>query len=85
MNFKKLSAIAFVSAAILAGASVLEASPSWNAYSTSMSINEDCSDEVIAQVKEKFKSNKPNIKFVTFLYEGFRGENSSILIEYNSR
>ncbi|MBQ3643774.1 MAG: hypothetical protein II961_04175 [Candidatus Riflebacteria bacterium] len=58
MNFKKLSAIAFVSAAILAGASTLQASPSWSAYSTSMSINEDCSDEIIAQVKEKFESNK---------------------------
>ncbi len=56
MNFKKLTAIAFVSAAILAGASALQASPSWSAYSTSISINEDCSDEVIAQVKEKFES-----------------------------
>ncbi len=58
MNFKKLTAVAFVSAAILAGASALQASPSWSAYSTSMSINEDCSDEIIAQVKEKFESNK---------------------------
>ena len=58
MNFKKLSAIAFVSAAIIAGASALQASPSWSAYSSSMSINEDCSDEIIAQVKEKFESNK---------------------------
>ena len=58
MNFKKLSAIAFVSAAILAGASALEAKPSWNAYSSSMSINEEATDEVIAQVKEKFESNK---------------------------
>ena len=58
MNFKKLSAIAFVSAAILAGAATLEAKPSWNAYSTSISINEECTDEVIAQVKEKFESTK---------------------------
>jgi hypothetical protein len=58
MNLKKLSAIAFVSAAILAGASTLQASPSWNAYSTSISIYEDCSDEIIAKAKEKFESNK---------------------------
>lgn len=59
MNFKKLSAIAFVSAAILAGASnIAEAKPYWNAYNTSISITEDCSDEIIAQVKEKFESLK---------------------------
>ncbi len=58
MNFKKLSAIAFVSTAILAGASVLEAKPSWNAYSSSISITEDASDAVIAQVKEKFEGIK---------------------------
>ena len=59
MYFKKLSAIAFVSAAIIAGVSnIAEAKPSWNAYSTSISITEDCSDEIIAQAKEKFENTK---------------------------
>lgn len=58
MNLKKISAIALVSASILAGASAIEAKPSWNAYSTSLTIYEDCSDEVIAQVKEKFEGLK---------------------------
>ena len=32
---------------------------------------------------KKFK--KDNIKYITYLYEGFRGKNSSILIEYNDK
>ena len=31
----------------------------------------------------KLKPNK--IKFITYLFEGFRGDNSSILIDYNTK
>ena len=62
MNLKKLSAIAFVSAAIIAGASCLEASPRLSVYPTSISIEEDCSDAIIASALETFTSKKGKIE-----------------------
>ena len=44
-------------------------------------IEEELAKEILPRLK-KFKSK---IKFVTFLYEGFRGENSSILIEFKNK
>ena len=55
MNFKKLTAIAFVSAALLASASNVEAAPRLDVYSSSINIEEDCSDAVIASATEAFK------------------------------
>ena len=43
-------------------------------------IEEELGKMILPGIK-KFKTDK--IKFVTYLYEGFRGENSTILIEYN--
>jgi Leucine-rich repeat (LRR) protein len=65
MNFKKLSAIAFVSAAILAGASTLEASPRLSVYTSSITIEEDCSDTIIASATETFEATKGKIEKAT--------------------
>ena len=43
-------------------------------------IEEELGKMILPGIK-KFKADK--IKFITYLYEGFRGENSTILIEYN--
>ena len=45
-------------------------------------IEEELGKKILPGLK-KFKNDK--IKFVTYLYEGFRGENSSALIDYNSK
>lgn len=58
MNLKKLSAVAFVSAAILANAYTLEAKPRLDVWPSSINIEEDCSNEVIAKAKETFASKK---------------------------
>jgi len=44
-------------------------------------IEDNLASEILLRIK-KFKSK---IKFVTFLYEGFRGDNSSILIDYMNK
>ena len=44
-------------------------------------IESNLASEILLRIK-KFK---PKIKFMTFLYEGFRGDNSSILIEYMNK
>ena len=44
-------------------------------------IEENLASEILLRIK-KFKSK---IKFVTYLYEGFRGDNSSILIDYMNK
>ncbi len=62
MNFKKLSAIALVSAAIIAGASTLEASPRLSVYPNSITIEEDCSDAIISSASEAFASKNGKIE-----------------------
>ena len=44
-------------------------------------IENNLASEILLRIK-KYKSK---IKFVTFLYEGFRGDNSSILIDYMNK
>lgn len=58
MNFKKLTAVAFVAASIIAGASSIEAAPSVNVNKTYIAINEDCSDEILNKVKADFEAKK---------------------------
>lgn len=43
-------------------------------------IEEELGKIILPGIK-KFKKNK--IKFITYLFEGFRGENSSVLVDYN--
>ena len=45
-------------------------------------IEEELGKKILLGIK-KFRKGK--IKFVTYLYEGFRGENSSVLIDYNRK
>ena len=45
-------------------------------------IEEELGKIILPGIK-KFKPNK--IKFITYLFEGFRGDNSSILIDYNTK
>ena len=45
-------------------------------------IEEELGKVILPGIK-KFKNNK--IKFITYLFEGFRGDSSSILVEYNSK
>jgi len=39
--------------------------------------------KIILPGLKRFKKGK--IKFITFLYEGFKGGNSTILVEYNNK
>jgi hypothetical protein len=45
-------------------------------------IEEELGKIILPGIK-KFKKNK--IKFITYLFEGFRGENSSVLVDYNMK
>ena len=45
-------------------------------------IEEELGKKILPRIK-KFKSDK--IRFFTYLYEGFRGGNSTILVDYNSK
>lgn len=61
MNFKKLTNVALVAAAIIAGASMVEAAPSLKVYRNSINISEDCSDAVISQAKADYENLKGDI------------------------
>ena len=45
-------------------------------------IEEELGKLILLGIK-KFRKNK--IKFITYLFEGFRGENSSVLVDYNTK